>query len=34
VREALGLDPIQTEMFPDEEEMEMAQEMAAGLSSV
>jgi ribonuclease HII len=27
VREALGLDPIQTEMFPDEEEM--AEEMAA-----
>jgi len=34
VREALGLDPIQTEMFPVEEEIEVAQEMAAVSSPV
>ena len=34
VREALGLDPIQTEMFPVEEEMESAQEMVAASNSV
>ena len=34
VREALGLDPIQTEMFPVEEEIEIAQEMAAVSSPV
>src|SRR6476659_83128 len=34
VREALGLDPIQTELFASEEENEVVQEMAAGSSSV
>ena len=34
VREALGLDPIQTELFAVEEEIEMAQEMAASVISV